>query len=288
MRFDPKRNVYIQDGHTLTPQQVRDVIEHDLIEPEKQQVEHEAAKVLAGTLTVAAFFQWLRGKVQTWHAVAGTVAYGGESRMTTARWKAVNQLVGLQLDYLHKFQVAAEQGERLTGALVKRIAALDAIPDGLGVVAKREVEAALMTTDAAGRVAAVRKAVVDALADSVGPDVAATIAGEAATVVEAETGELLWAQLTPRAKMYSDATYATFERSVKQRETDSGAVGVRRVCVEDPASCEDCPALATDEYVSLEEIADIGEAQCLTNCRCYYEFSYLGVEPLIIDPSVYA
>lgn len=284
MRYDPQLRSYVEGGQPLDPQQVRDHIE-DYIYGEKADVEREASRVLTGALTLASFFTFLRGKIHNWHSNAATVAYGGESRMSTERWLRVNDLIETQLDYLDKWQTAAEQGERLTAQLVARVAKLDAIPDGLDIVVRREVEAALMTSDAATRAAVVREAVVSATADSVGEEVAAEIATNAVGIVEGV--ELPWASLASRGRMYPDATFATFENSVRQRETDAGAVGVRRVCQEDPASCEDCPAQAAEEYVSMSEIVDIGDAQCLTNCRCYYEFSYLGVDPLEIEREVY-
>lgn len=285
MRYDPQLRAYTDNNIPVDSATVRNHIE-DYIDSEKDEVEREANRVLTGAITLASFFTFLRGKIHNWHSNAATVAYGGESRMSTERWLRVNDLIETQLDYLDKWQVAAEQGERLTASLVSKVAGNDAIPAGLDIVVRREVEAALMTSDAATRGAAVREAVVTATADSVGEEVAAVIASEAVTVTEA--ADLPWASLASRGRMYPDATFATFENSVRQRETDAGAVGVRRVCFEDPASCEDCPALATEEYVSLSDIADIGDAQCLTNCRCYYEFQYLGVDPLEIDREIYA
>jgi len=46
--------------------------------------------------------------------------------------------------------------------------------------------------------------------------------------------------------------------------------------------------LATEEYVGLAEIVDIGSAECLGNCRCWPEFEYLNVEPLEIERFIYA
>lgn len=101
---------------------------------------------------------------------------------------------------------------------------------------------------------------------------------EAATITEEG--------LANRAGMYAEAAYSTYENNVAQREVDSGAVGARRICENDESSCEECVEAATDEYLSLSEVADIGSLQCLNNCRCYYEFSYEGVEPLRIDETV--
>jgi hypothetical protein len=94
------------------------------------------------------------------------------------------------------------------------------------------------------------------------------------------------AGISARARMYADAGYSQYAGQVKAREADAGAVGVRRVCLEDEASCQECVDLASEDYVPLSEITDIGDATCLSNCRCYMEFDYQGIEPLRIDATV--
>lgn len=132
----------------------------------------------------------------------------------------------------------------------------------------------------------VKDTVVEALADSIGEEAAAIIAAEAAGIVESiEAIELPWSTLDSRGRMYPSATWKTYETSVKERERDAGAIGVRRVCAEDDASCEECVSAASEAYVGLDEVVDIGDATCLTNCRCYYEFEASGEEGIVIDAS---
>lgn len=81
-----------------------------------------------------------------------------------------------------------------------------------------------------------------------------------------------------RAGMYPNAAYSTYENEVLQRESDAGVTLGRRICEADGTSCEECVAAATEEFIPLDEIADIGSLQCLHNCRCEIEFSVEGVE----------
>ena len=91
-----------------------------------------------------------------------------------------------------------------------------------------------------------------------------------------------------RAGMYANAAYSTYENQVRERERDAGVIMGRRVCEEDGQSCDECIEAATEEYMPLEELSDIGSLQCLNNCRCSIEFSYEGVEPIQIEAEIYA
>lgn len=109
----------------------------------------------------------------------------------------------------------------------------------------------------------------------------------------ASGGELSFEGVAGRAGLYAESAFKTYENTVSDRERESGAIGVRRRCVEDQASCDDCVALAADEYVGFDEIMDIGDgSSCMSNCRCWFEFSYetdVGViEPIEIERGIYA
>lgn len=81
-----------------------------------------------------------------------------------------------------------------------------------------------------------------------------------------------------RAGMYPNAAYSTYENQVAKREADNGVLMGRRVCESDGASCDECDAAATEEFIPLEEITDIGSLTCLNNCRCEIEFEQHGIE----------
>lgn len=95
---------------------------------------------------------------------------------------------------------------------------------------------------------------------------------EVAGSVELSTG------VVNRAGMYPNAAYATYENQLLQRELDHGVIRGRRLCESDGQSCEECVDAATEEFIPLDEISDIGSLQCLNNCRCEIEFDYHGIE----------
>lgn len=105
---------------------------------------------------------------------------------------------------------------------------------------------------------------------------------KAETIMETLTAE----GLANRAGLYTEAAYSTYENNVAQREADFGITTARRICEEDERSCDECVAAATEEYLPLGEVSDIGSLTCMNNCRCYFEFNVEGVEPLRIDATI--
>ena len=77
--------------------------------------------------------------------------------------------------------------------------------------------------------------------------------------------------------------YGTYENNVRAREKDAGITLVRRVTEGDDRVCEGCDAASSDEYVAMDEIADIGTQECNSRDRCFFEFSYAGVEGLTAE-----
>lgn len=288
MIYDPKRRAYIEKGHILTPQEIRDRIE-TYIDSEKKEVDRQSALLLAGAITIAAFFEFMREKVSTWHSVTGVIAYGGNSQMNVERWKRINEKVQSELRYLAGFEKVAEHSMRKTESVAAQIAkaveANPSVPAGLESVVEERALAAVMEANAADRSVAVADAIKDALADSIGQEEAATVAAE---VVPSVWDELLWGQLESRGRMYADAAYSTFANNEKASAGDVGLLRGRRICAEDDASCDECDTAATDEYLSLDEITDIGDATCMSNCRCVIEFEYAGIPELEIDRELYA
>jgi hypothetical protein len=90
--------------------------------------------------------------------------------------------------------------------------------------------------------------------------------------------------IASRAAMYAEAAYSDWQNQVVEREQDNGVTTGRRVCEEDGASCEECIDAATDEFIPLEEIPEIGSLQCMNNCRCQIDFA----EPLTATFSIEA
>ena len=95
------------------------------------------------------------------------------------------------------------------------------------------------------------------------------------------SGEALSAEgITARASLYAEAGYSQFVSQTSQRESDNGVSMGRRVCAEDDASCDECVGAATEEFIPLDEIPDIGSLTCMHNCRCEIEYE----EPLDLVP----
>jgi hypothetical protein len=281
MKWDTKRRRYTDDsGRVLTKAEVRERIEQ-YIAHEQREIERQSEKLFIGALTVAAFFEYLRHKITAWHSVAGSTAYGGPDEMSGEQWSRINSKILSELAFLSKFEVEAQASFQTANAIAAQV--VDSlgqkIPAGLESLVEERIAQAIARAAPSEATAVARQVVAEILADSLGAK-AVTIA-EAVEVAGAES--LIGGTIPSRAQMYTDAAYSTYENNVAARETDAGAVGVRRVCEEDEASCDECVDAASDEYSSLGDIADIGSLQCLNNCRCSFEFSYEGVEPLTID-----
>jgi len=75
-----------------------------------------------------------------------------------------------------------------------------------------------------------------------------------------------------RAGMYPNAAYATYENQLIQRESDNGVTLGRRIIEDDGQSCEGCIASATEEFIPLDDIPEIGSQECISRCRCEIEF----------------
>lgn len=83
------------------------------------------------------------------------------------------------------------------------------------------------------------------------------------------------AQILARAIQYAESGYRTYENGVLQREKDAGTGFARRVLDETAAHCDgdnNCPSLATEEFIPITEMAEIGDSPCGGRCRCTIEF----------------
>ena len=78
------------------------------------------------------------------------------------------------------------------------------------------------------------------------------------------SGEPLSAEgIANRAGLYAEAAYSEYMNQVVERESDNGVTTGRRICEADGASCEECVDAATEEFIPLSEIPDIGSLQCM-------------------------
>lgn len=94
----------------------------------------------------------------------------------------------------------------------------------------------------------------------------------------AQAGELSAEGIANRAGLYGEAAYAEYMNQVVEREADHGVTLGRRICEQDGTSCDDCVDAATEDFIPLEDIPEIGSLQCMSNCRCEIEFQVGDVE----------
>lgn len=296
MTWDATRRIYLDDnGNPVDPEQLREWID-SFIENAKAEVDDHSTQLLEGAITVAAFFLFLSELVTSMHLASAMVAYGGESEMTNQRWGRVDEKLSSEIAYLEAFRERVEQAQVTAEAMASQVADLatanPVIPAGLEDVVRERVAQAIIGNSVTDVETVTREAVVEAIADSVGTEEAAAIgrelAGETIDAFSERLEDLIWGEVESRSRQYMDSVYGQYENSVKAREGDAGAASVRRVTEGDDRVCDECDAAASDEYVSFDEITDIGDTICGGNCRCSFEFEYAGVGPLEIEEESYA
>lgn len=87
------------------------------------------------------------------------------------------------------------------------------------------------------------------------------------------TGSPLSAEgIANRAGLYIEGAYAEYMNQVVERESDNGVIMGRRITEGDGSVCDDCDMAATEEFIPLDEILEIGSLQCGPRCRCEIEF----------------
>jgi hypothetical protein len=86
------------------------------------------------------------------------------------------------------------------------------------------------------------------------------------------TGQMSEAQTLNRAGLYADALYSTYQNTVSLRERAAGVRTARRVLDAGAQHCEDCPPLAAQGWIPIEEMTPIGDTPCQVQCRCTIEY----------------
>lgn len=79
-----------------------------------------------------------------------------------------------------------------------------------------------------------------------------------------------------RADMYADASNGTFWEIDKRSHLQDGYDIGRRVLESGADHCDDCLEYASEGWMPIEEIPEIGNSQCLTRCRCEIEYRRSG------------
>ena len=267
MKWNSKTRKYEGDqGRTIPNVRIRRWLE-EYIDANKDEIGTQAKAMLAAgasDVEILSFFESMRERVKTMHGTAGIVAYGGESEMNPERWARVGEKVVTQFEYLSGFETSVSQARRVTDQIIQTAANIaPSVESGI-------IEQTLLTSAPTEAVAAIESLI------------------EAPLVVEPYWDSLIWGEVDSRARSYADATYSTWSNSEKAREMDAGTLLGRRVTESDNLVCEDCQNAATEEFIPLEEILDIGDSICTVNCRCEILFSYEGIEPIEIERETYA
>ena len=75
-----------------------------------------------------------------------------------------------------------------------------------------------------------------------------------------------------RSDMYADAANGTFWEMDKRSHLQDGYDEGRRVLESGADHCDDCEEYASEGWMPIEDIPEIGNSQCLTRCRCEIEY----------------
>jgi len=285
MRFDPQKRRYVDsDGHIISPSQVRkEVIGY--ITQEQDRAKREAGKLLNGTVSLSAFFIFMRSRVEAWHNVAGSIAYGGKAQLDGERRARIAAKVKSEKAFLQDFEEQTRRSFAAARSIASQVAEsvqtvpIKAMSEHLTPAMKAKVQKRvlgnLLTSSPSEAKQNAKRAVVEAIADE-----GLELITSSVSIDEATAADLIGGTIVSRAGMYPEAAYATFQNNVMAREFDSGVTLGRRICADDDASCEECVSAAADsaEFVPLDELDEIGSLQCMNNCRCEFEFSLEGVE----------
>jgi hypothetical protein len=97
------------------------------------------------------------------------------------------------------------------------------------------------------------------------------------------------AQQAARATLYAQGVWATYQQMRGALADQSGMDEERSVTDPAAASCAECDALEADDWVPLGTLPEVGERECLSNCRCGIEYRSTadqGVEELALAGAV--
>lgn len=289
MRFNPKTRQYVNEqGHILSPAQIRKEV-NNYINGEKERTQNQAQKLLKVEISLTSFFTQLKTRIEAWHEVAGSIAYGGKAQLDGERQARINTKIKSELEYLREFQKQAKASFQAARKIARDVAEevkvepLKSVPEKLAANRRAEAERQLyeaLIGASPSEADSVTRKVIDALLRDAG------LAAKPITVDSGLAADLMGATIPSRAGMYADAAYSTFQNNEMAREFDSGVTLGRRICPEDDASCEDCVSAADTYFVPLDDLPEIGSLQCLNNCRCYFEYAEPQMSAgLVVDRS---
>lgn len=75
-----------------------------------------------------------------------------------------------------------------------------------------------------------------------------------------------------RSDLYADAANGTYWEIDKRSHLQDGFDEGRRVLEPGADHCEDCEEYASEGWMPIDDIPEIGNSQCTTRCRCEIEY----------------
>jgi hypothetical protein len=84
------------------------------------------------------------------------------------------------------------------------------------------------------------------------------------------------AQIIARAELYARSIYASHMNAMTDLKQGMGSKFARRILHQGAIHCEDCPPLAAQGWVPIDQLVPIGDTACMVNCRCAIEYSGEG------------
>jgi hypothetical protein len=97
-------------------------------------------------------------------------------------------------------------------------------------------------------------------------------AAELRAQAEGNLKERAAGQLQVRAGMYADAAFGSYQQMTRRGYANAGYKEERRVLDPGAEHCRDCERAARAGWSALGSLPRIGDSDCLTNCRCRFEY----------------
>lgn len=81
----------------------------------------------------------------------------------------------------------------------------------------------------------------------------------------------LGARTVARARLYAQAVMTTYQKAKVARAQAAG-VEMYRLVLAPAEHCPECLADSQLDFVPIGSLADIGQRECMSNCRCSWEY----------------
>lgn len=263
MKWDTRKRAYVDSrGRVIPASEIRDQV-NQYIKSEQEDVQGEAKKLLAGEITVAAFFSLMRQKIQVWHEVTGAIAYGGESQVTEERAARIQEKIDEEIQFLDDFEKETEDSFNAAREIAKQVAEVSDVD---------EAQLYDQLIDAA-------PSEVEDIVSEVVPEESKSSILKGALVT---AGALIGGSIINRIGMYPESSYGTYANSETERERDEGIERARRTAENDSDVCDDCTAADTGgEWVPIDDVVPIGDSVCTSRCRCIIEYDVGRNDPAL-------